>query len=101
MTEPRAGYEEFTFRTANWSWRIEPMDSRVGWWLYITNGLLMYGPNGGPYMAFGTRRRAARKAVRLARRCNRRDERRQRLTARASDSTSPDNASGESPMGQI
>jgi len=68
---------------------MHPMNTRIGWWITVhvpscdaPRGALpmKIGPNGGDFMAYGTRRRAERKARRLVRRYNRRAERKRSLT---------------------
>ncbi len=75
----------FESQDETWTWRVEPMTSRLGYWIYITKGLVMTGPGGGPYMCFGSRKRAVRKAQRIMDRLNRVDERKKKLTLYSED----------------
>jgi hypothetical protein len=65
------------------------MDVPIGWWITVhvpscdapIGALPMkIGPNGGDFMAFGSRRRAERKARRLVRRYDAKGARSRRLT---------------------
>lgn len=69
-------------RDDKWEWEIEPM-RRFGYFISIYKGMLQIGPDGGPYMCFGTRKRAIRKATRLRERRVRADGRQARLSMRS------------------
>ena len=50
-----------------WRARVE----RAGlfsWWVYVSDGLVQYGPEGGPFYWFGSRKRIDKKARRLIKR---------------------------------
>lgn len=69
-----------------WWWRVEPWASRLGYNVFIVhrtqsgNLAQTVGPNGGPYVIFGTRKRAMRKGERLVRRRQRAEANRVRLS---------------------
>lgn len=62
-----------------WKYRIEPY-GRWSWLIFVTNGYMQWGPNGGHHFSYGSRKRAIRKAERIVRKRKAIDERRKALS---------------------